>query len=159
MNERFVYNERGFLLLEHILSLVIVGILSWAMIALLQVISVYHANQNALTQHEVNTLSVRLQNEVQFATSLSATENHLQVYFSQTGDVVSFVVRNGRLIRQVNGSGGEVLVYHLQGLDVTLFSDQAARLELVSIENQSFNVYVSTLRLDLDFGGVDDDHE
>jgi len=146
--------EKGFLLLEHILSLVIVGILSLALISLLQVVSAFHVNQSVLTQHEVNTLGIRLQNEAQFATSISVAENQLLLHFDQTGDVVSFVVRNGRLVRQVNGSGGEIASYDVQRLEVMLFGDQSARLSLISVGGEVFNVYVSVLRLDVDIGGV-----
>lgn len=154
MNERFVYNEKGFLLLEHVLSLALVGILSLALISLLQVVSAFHIDQTTLTQHEVNTLGVRLQNEAQFATSLSAAENQLLLHFNQNNDVVSFIVRNGRLVRQVNGSGGEIASYDVQSLDVVLFGDYAARLQLRSAEGERFDIYVSVLRLEVDIGGV-----
>jgi len=154
MNERFAYNEEGFLLLEHILSLVVVGVLSLALIALLQVVSAYRANQDVLTQHEVNTLGVRLQNEAQFATSISTAENQVLFHFKQSGDVVSFMMRNGRLVRQVNGSGGEIASYDVERLEVTLFGDQSARLQLRSRSGEMFNIYVSILRFDVNVGGV-----
>lgn len=157
MKGRFVYNEKGFLLLEHLLALAIIGILSIVLVYLLQVISVYHIDQNALTHHEINTLGLRLQNEVQFATSVSAAPNQFLIHFDHNDEVVSFSVRNDRLLRQVNGTGGEIATYHIRSLDVTLFGDQAARLQLTSLEGERFNIYVSTLRFYVDVGGDTDE--
>ena len=146
---RFAYDERGFLLVEHLISMVIVGILSIVLLYLMQIISIYRHDYNALTQHEVNTIALRLRNEINFATTLSVGNNELFVYFAETEETVSFSARNNRMLRQVNGVGGEIVTYNLQRMDVKLLSDQAARLRLVSIEGDVFYIYVSILSLDI----------
>lgn len=150
-------DERGFLLIEHLISVVIVGILSVVLLYLMQIISVYRRDYNALTQHEVNTIGLRLQNEINFATALSAGDNQLLVYFAETGDTVSFSARNNRMLRQVNGGGGEIVTYNLRSMEVQLFSDQAARLRLMSLEADVFYIYVSILSLDVSIAQVADE--
>lgn len=149
VKKQFVYDEQGFLLIEHLLSIVIVGILSVILVSLMQITSIYRRDYNALTQHEVNTMGLILQDEINFATSLSTGNNQLLVYSAETGDTVSFSVRNNRMIRQVNGLGGEIVSYHIQRMEVQLFSDKSARIRLVSLEEDVFYIYVSILSLDV----------
>lgn len=159
VNGRFAYDEQGFLLVEHLISVVIVGILSVVLLYLMQIISIYRHDYHVLTQHEVNTIGLRLQQEINFATTLSAGDNQLLVYFEETGDTVSFSARNNRMLRQVNGRGGEIVTYHLLQLEVHLFSDQAARLRLTSREGDVFEIYVSILNLDVSAVRVTDEED
>ena len=145
MKERFVCNERGFLLIEHLISLFVVGILGALIATLLQVMASYNVSPNYLTMHEVQTLATRIQNEARLASSLSAGDGELRLYFADSGDRVSFVARNNRMMRQVNGSGGEVATYNLRSMDVRLIDDGAARLRLVSMEQEVFNMYITLL--------------
>ena len=144
MKELFVC-EKGFLLLEHLISIVIVGILSIAFLSLMQVVRVYTFDQTSLTMHEINTLAVRMQNEIRFADSLSHADGQLLAYFAE--DVVSFTAQNDRLVRQVNGLGGEIMVYNLAGMEVVLFDNYSARVILRSPEDNVFQFYLEILRL------------
>ena len=141
-------DERGFLLVEHLISVVIVGIVSVVLLYLMQIISVYRSDYNILTQHEVNTIGLRLQQEIKFATSLSVRGNQLLVHFAEVGETVSFTARNNRLLRQMNRRGGEIVSYHVSQLEIQLFSDQAARLRLISHQGEVFDIYVSILNLE-----------
>ncbi|MCL2559195.1 MAG: type II secretion system GspH family protein [Turicibacter sp.] len=156
--ERFAC-EKGFLLVEHLLSLAIVGILSVVALTLMHLIAVYRQDYNALTKHEANTIALRLQNEGRLATSISAGRGGLLLYFSETGDVVSFTATNNRLLRQVNGVGGEIVSYHVSGLDVHVFADQSARIRLMSVEGEVFELYVTVLRLDVDVVRVTEEND
>ena len=148
-------NERGFLLLEHLISILIVGILSVAFLSLMQVVRVYTVDQTALTMHEVNTLAIRLQNEVRFADSLKAADGQLFVHFNEAGNVVSFSAQNDRLVRQVDGRGGEIMVYNLAKMEVFLFDDQSARISLVSFDGNVFQFYLEIWGFSLE-GDKDD---
>jgi len=141
-------NEKGFLLLEHLISVVIVGVLSIAFLSLIQVVRVYTANQTALTMHEVNTLAVRLQNEIRFAQSLSAADGRLFAHFTD-GRVVSYSAQNDRLVRQVDGIGGEIMVYNLAAMDVVLFDSRSAQVSLKSFDGGIFQFYLEVFRLEV----------
>jgi len=141
-------NEKGFLLLEHLISIVVVGILSLAFLSLMQVVRVYTVDQTALTMHEVNTLAIRLQNEIRFAESLSAADGQLFAHFAD-GRVVSFSARNDRLVRQVDGQGGEIMVYNLAGMDVVLFGSQSVRVSLRSFDGDVFQFYLQILQMNV----------
>lgn len=157
VKEQFACDERGFLLIEHLISVAIVGILSVTLLSMMQIISVYRQDYNGLTQHEVNTIGLRLQNEIKFATSTSSENNQLLVYFEETGNTVRFWVRNNRMIRQVNGLGGEIVSYNIERMDVQLFSDQSARIRLISLDSAVFEIYVRVLSLDVTNGQVEDE--
>jgi hypothetical protein len=61
------------------------------------------------------------------------------------------------MLRQVNGRGGEIVTYNLRSMEIQLFSDQAARLRLVSLEADVFYIYVSILSLDVSIVRVADE--
>jgi len=149
MNEPFVCNEKGFLLLEQLISIVIMGVLSITFLSLMQVVSVYTVSQTSLTMHEVNSLAIRLQNEIRFADSLSVADGRLFAHFTGAGNVVSFSAQNNRLVRQVDGRGGEILVYNLSGIDVVLFDNQSARVSLVSFDGDVFQFYLQVLHMEV----------
>ena len=150
MKEGFAYNEKGFLLLEHLISIVIMGILSIVFLYLMQIVSVYTVDQTSLTMHEVNSLAIRLQNEIRFASSLTSTDTQLFANFTREGNVVSFSAQNNRLVRQVNGRGGEILLYNLFGMDIELFDNQSARISLVSAEGEVFQFYLRVLQIEFE---------
>jgi len=142
-------NEKGFLLLEHLIAIAIMSILSIAFLILMQIVSVYTVDQTSLTMHEVNSLAIRLQNEVQHADSLTGTGGRLVAHFTREGDVVSFTAQNNRLVRQVNGRGGEIMVYHLSGMNVTLFDSRSARVSLRSFDGDVFRFYLQLLHVEV----------
>ena len=142
-------NEKGFLLLEHLISILIVGILSIAFLSLMQVVRGFSVDQTSLTMHEVNTLAVRLQNEIGDACFLTAEEGQLFAHFSGDGYVVSFSAQNNRLVRQVDGRGGEIMVYNLADMNVVLFDDQSARVSLISFDGDVFQFFLEVLSLEV----------
>jgi len=150
MNEPFVYNEKGFLLLEHLISIVIMSVLSITFLYLMRVVSVYTVDQTALTMHEVNSLAIRLQNEIRLADSLTAADGRLFAHFTREENVVSFSAQNNRLVRQVDGRGGEIMVYNLSGMNVVLFDNRSARISLVSFDGDIFQFYLQALHMEVD---------
>ena len=136
--------------MEHFLALVAMGILSLAFLSLMQVVSVYTVDQTSLAMHEVNSLAVRLHQEVRFADFLTASDGQLFAHFTRDGEVVSFSAQNERLVRQVNGRGGEILVYHLSGMDVVLFGSQSARISMRSLDGGVFRFYVRIFGIEAD---------
>lgn len=149
MNEPFVYNEKGFLLLEHLISIAIVSILSIILVYLMQVVSIYRTDQTSLTMHEVNTVAIRMQNEIRFADSLTGANNQLYAHFTTGNRVVNFTFQNNRLVRQVGGRGGEILIYNLFGMEVVLFDSRSARVSLVSFDGDIFQFYLSIIHIEV----------
>ena len=143
-------NEKGFLLLEHLIAIVIMGVLSIAFFSLMQVVSLYAFDQTSLTMHEVNSLAIRLQNEIRFANSLTAADGQLFAHFTNEGNIVSFSAQNNRLVRQVGGRGGEIMVYNLAGMDIVLFDNQSARVSLRSFNGDVFQFYLHILSMEVD---------
>jgi len=148
---KFVFNQKGFLLLEHLIAIAIMGIISVAFLSVMQVISGYTVNQNALTMHEVNTIAIRLQNEVRFAESFSANSGRLDVYWHDSDDIVNIFVLNDRLVRRVNGVGGEVLIYNIASMEVVALSSNVVRVVLRCMNGNDFSFILSTLQLKVEF--------
>jgi len=143
-------NEKGFLLLEHLIAIAIMSLLSVAFFTLMQIVSIYTVDQTSLAMHEVNSLAIRLQSEIQHAERLTVADGRLMAHFTRDGDVVSFTAQNNRLVRQVNGRGGEIMVYHLAGMNVVLFDHQSARVTLSSLDGDSFQFYIQLLHVEVD---------
>jgi len=142
MSEKFAYNEKGFLLLEHLIAIVIMGVLSITFLHLMQLIAVYTVDQTALTMHEVNTIAIRMQNEVRQASFLTTVDGGLFLHFPEEERVVSFLIVNNRLGRRVNGAGGDILIYNLPQMAVTLFDSHAATVTLTAFSGEVFEFYV-----------------
>jgi len=158
MREPFVFNEKGFLLLEHLIAIVIMGILSITFLALMQVVASHRADQTALTMHEVNTLAIRLQNEIRTANDLTASTNQLMAQF-EDGNTVSFQIQNNRLTRQVNGRGGEILIYNISELNVYLFNEHSVRITLKSLDGNRFQFYLQALTVEISFSEAEGEEE
>ena len=151
MNMKFVFNQKGFLLLEHLIAIAIMGIISISFLSVMQVISSYAADQNTLTMHEVNTVAVRLQNEVRFADFFITSPGRLDVHFANSNDVINFFVLNNRLVRRVNGLGGEVVVHNVTSMDVLALADNSVRIVLHCLAGQEFSFSLSILQLNIYF--------
>lgn len=147
MKEPFVSNEKGFLLLEHLIAIVIMGILSLTFLALMQVVSNYKEEQTTLTMHEVNTIAIRLQNEIRSADFLTATQGQLSAHFESENNIVNFFVQNNRLMRQVNGRGGEILVYNISEMSTLLFNEHSVSISLKSLDDNLFQFYLQVVNI------------
>jgi len=150
MKKQYVYNQKGYLLIEHLMALFLTSILTAVIIALLQVLKSHHVEATQITQHEIETLTTRLNKEVRRASSISASQNRLILHFSDTTDKVSYHVQNNRLTRQINSLGGEIALYHCKKLTVELLNDHSVKLELISAFDDIFNIYLSTLTFPID---------
>ena len=148
---KFVYNEKGFLLLEHLIAVAILGIISVGILSVMQVVSSYAVDQTALTMHEVNTVAIRIKNEVRFADAFITSDGRLDVHFANSEDVVSFLILNDRLVRRVNDRGGEILVYNVARMEVYEISANTVRVVLTCLMGNEFAFSLSTLQLNIDF--------
>jgi len=159
MREPFVFNERGFLLLEHLIAIAMMGILSFTFLVLMQVVSNYTTDQTVLTMHEVNTLAIRLQNEIRTADFLTVSGGQLAAHFENEGNIVRFLVQNNRLVRQVNGRGGEILVYNVAAIELLLFDEHSVRLSLRSLDGDVFQFYLEIVTVEIYFPEVEVEEE
>jgi len=145
LKKSFVYDERGFLLLEHLIAVVIMGIMMVVFLSLMEIVAGFTAQQGELTMHEVNTLAVRIQNEARHANQLTSSDHQLFLHFDHTDDVIGFVISNNRLLRQVNGRGGEIMSYHVTNLNVEQLTDTRAGLLVNGSNGEVFRFSVRGL--------------
>lgn len=138
--KRFACNERGFLLMEHLLGLVITSILATTAVLLMQTLRTYQVNPVHLSQHEVETLATRLQIEAAFADSLTARGN--QIILEVDGNQVSYLWNNQRISRQVNGRGGEIALYNVAEFRVFPGNDRSIRAEITSFADITHELYL-----------------
>lgn len=157
---QFAYNEKGFLLIEHLIAIVIMSILVMVILGLMQVVSAYTTNQTALTMHEVNTVATRLQNEIRLANYLTSSGSGVVAHFESQNNEIGFHVQNNRLMRQVNGRGGEILVYNLSSMTVEVFNENSAAITLLSLEGEAFRFPIYTLHITIpEIDEADEDEE
>lgn len=149
MKKRFVFNQSGFLLIEHLVAILLTSILATVAVVLLHVIKEYEVNPNQTSQHEIETLASRLQKEAKYADSIDVNQQTLLLRMNN-GQIVSYYVQNNRLTRQVNRAGGEIALYHCQSITIELLNNQSAKIQLISTFGEIFDIYLSTFTLPLD---------
>lgn len=149
MKKRFVFNQSGFLLIEHLIAILLTSLLTMVAVVLLHVIKSYEVNTNQISHHEIETLTSRLQKEAKYAKFIGTNQRGLLLRLNN-GTNVNYYVQNNRLTRQVNGAGGEIALYHCRSITVELINDQSARIEVISIFDDVFYIYISTFALPLE---------
>ena len=138
--KKFACNEKGFFLVEHLLAVVITSLLAAASVALIHTVRAYQVNPIHLTQHEVETLATRLQQEAAYATAIQTDPE--QLHLEIDGNLVSYVFQNNRISRQVNGRGGEIALYNVSGLHVAPGPNQSATLTITSMSGHAYEIYL-----------------
>lgn len=148
MKKHFVYklNTKGFLLLEQLIALIVTSLLLITLLSLIQVTKLYASNTDAVLLNEMEALSTQLQIEAKSTLSFSSLDTKNLRMNKNNGDVVIYYISDNRLMRQVNGKGGEVALYHCSDLNVTLISDSAAEIQLQT-PAQTTSFYLSTFQL------------
>jgi len=138
--KKFACDERGFLLMEHLLGLIITSMLATTAVLLMQVLRTYQVNPTHLSQHEVETLTTRLQMEAAFADYLTARNN--QIILEIDGNQISYLLNNGRISRQVNGRGGEIALYNVANFRVFPRNNRSIHAEITSHTGQTHALYL-----------------
>ena len=149
MNKKFVYSlsNHGFLLVEHLIGLVITALLTLLILRLFPLIKTYQTDLDRVSHEEITTLRARLQKEAQHALRFDISGEKLTLYL-ESGKQSTYFISNHRLMRQVDGKGGEVALYHCDQLDITQHHDQSVTLTLRT-KNNSYSIYLTFHRFPL----------
>ena len=148
MKKKYVFNQNGFLLLEHLIALFITALLSLLLVLLLQVVKNYQINPNQITHQEVETLATRLQKESRRLDYFSINQQRLLFHLNDQS-IISYHIQNNRLIRQRDGRGGEIALYHCKNLTIELLNEHSVLLELTSTHGDIFTIYLSKITFPL----------
>lgn len=103
----------------------------------------FQTNLNQATSQELTALSTQLQKEAKTATHFSTDESTLQIHLAN-GTVTSYNISNHRLMRQVDGKGGEVALYHCEKIDIMLHQPQCVTLKLYTSKDKTYDIYLSS---------------
>lgn len=149
VNKKFVYSlsNHGFLLVEHLIGLVITALLTLLILRLFPLIKTYQTDLDRVSHEEITTLRARLQKEAQHALRFDISGEKLTLYL-ESGKQSTYFISNHRLMRQVDGKGGEVALYHCDQLDITQHHDQSVTLTLRT-KNNSYSIYLTSHRFPL----------
>ena len=139
-------SNHGFLLIEHLLGLAITSILMLTLTQLLPMIDNYQSNLDKVTSQEISTLTTQLQKESQRAIYFSYRSPTFSVHLKD-GSIATYFISNHRLMRQINGKGGEVALYDCDKLTATIHHDQSATLTLTSSVGDVYSIYLSSILL------------
>jgi len=145
---RRVYNQKGFLLIEHIIVLFIISIVSLVLLATMQLIIGITRNPNYLTQHAVNTITLRIQSEAQNGNTLEPLSNGIRIIMDED-TYVSFIIQNNRLIRRTHNGGQGILHYNVSTMEVEIIKPTLARITLTSTQNNQHTFHISILTLNI----------
>jgi len=139
-------SNHGFLLIEHLLALSITSILMLTLTQLIPMIDNYQSNLDKVTPQEMSTLTTQLQKEAQRATHFSYRSPTFSIHLKD-GSIATYFISNHRLMRQINGKGGEVALYDCDKLTATIHHDQSATLTLTSSVGDVYSIYLSSILL------------
>ena len=150
MKRNFVFNlsQHGFLLIEHLIATIITGSLILLTLSFIQVTKSYTSNLTVVSQNQIDILATQLQIESKTASYFKLSSPSELGIVLQTGTHISYRIQNQKLIRQVDGKGGEVALYHCDGLQAHLINEKAVELQLQT-STQNFKFYLTTLTLPL----------
>ena len=140
----YVYhNEKGFLLLEHLLCLIIVSLISLVLLQLLQTSISLTPSPNTYSQADIEAVASQLQEDANYKVRIYATNDSRLLLDALNQDTISYRVYRNQLIRQRNGVGHEILLYNCQSLDVIETTDYSATIEL-KINDDIHRIHLST---------------
>lgn len=150
MKKQFVYklNNRGYLLIEHLITLIITSLLITILLSFIQVTKLYLSNTNQVLLNELEALSTQLQLEAKVALSFSSPTSKTFRIHKRNGEIITYFISDERLMRQVDGKGGEVALYHCKGLNINSIEDHYASIELET-SGQGMTLYLHTFNLPL----------
>lgn len=138
-------NEKGFLLVEHLIALMIVGVLMQICFCVVKLNEIYAFNAHEVSVMDVQMAANQLQIDSRDMLKLTSSTDKLHLQM-ESGSMVTYRISDGKLLRQVDGSGGEVLLYHCQNLLVELLDEQSGYLYLTTSSNQTYPIYITTFQ-------------
>lgn len=147
-NFAFKLSHHGFLLVEHLMAIIITGSLVLLILSFIQVTRSYASNVTFVSQNQIDALATQLQIESKTASYFKVSNPNELELILQNGTSVTYRIQNQKLIRQLDGKGGEVALYHCHGLQASLINESSASLQLQT-PNQTFHIYLTTLTLPL----------
>lgn len=136
-------NELGFLLVEHLIALIIVGVLMQVCFCVVKLNEVYDFNADQVSVMDIQMAANQLQIDSRDMLKLTSSTDKLHLQM-ESGSIVTYRISDGKLLRQVDGLGGEVLLYHCQNLLVELFDEQSGYLYLTTSSQQTYPIYITT---------------
>lgn len=150
MKKHFVckLNSKGFLLLEHLIALIITSLLLITLLSLIQVTKLYASNTDAVLLNELEALATQIQIEARLSLYFSSPNHQILNLHQSNGDTISYFISDERLMRQVNGKGGEIALYHCKTLNVKDHQANYATIHLKT-SSQSMTIYLNTFNLPL----------
>lgn len=151
----FKLSSHGFLLIEHLVALSITSILVVVLTQFISIIDDFQTDLDQATSQEISALSTQLQKEAKQALYFSTNGSKFQIHIANE-TVPSYYISNHRLMRQVDGKGGEVALYHCENLQVTLHHDQSATLRLTTSANDTYDIYLSSSLFPLEWEELDE---
>lgn len=145
-NSAYRLSSHGFLLVEHLFAIIVTSILMIVLLSFIHLMKAYVSNYDLISQNQIDALTTQLQIEAKIATRFATSnQKELDVYLYD-GSLVTYRIQNQRLMRQVQGKGGEVALYHCQGLDVELLNDSAVYLNLQT-PGKNYRFYLTIISL------------
>ena len=145
-NSAYRLSSHGFLLIEHLFAIIITSILMIVLLSFIHLTKTYVSNYDLISQNQIDALATQLQIEAKVATRFATSNQKEFDVYLYDGSLVTYRIQNQRLMRQVQGKGGEVALYHCQGLDVELLNDSSVYLHLRT-PGKNYRLYLTILSL------------
>lgn len=158
MKKQCVYklNNQGYLLIEQLIALIITSLLITTLLSFIRVTKLYLSDTNKVLLNELEALHTQLQLEAKMALSFSSPNSSTLRIHKQNGEIISYFISDERLMRQVNGKGGEVALYHCESLTINAINSLYVSMDL-NTSGENITLYLHSFNLPLPIESVNQD--
>lgn len=140
LHNKHIQCQRGFTLIESLLTLYILTIITTLIIMLLSTLS-FKTNNQAIHSFELENFVIQLQNELREANEWSVDSSSIQIT-SRYDKQITYATYKKMIRRQMNATGQEVMLYNVQNFNCIQLDD-GIKLIITDTNGEEFvrNIY------------------
>ena len=132
--KKFVLANKGYTLLETLVGLIVLGVLMTLLLAMVQMMN--KNNVNNYFNRNVSVIVTKLENDFIAAKSTSLEEGKLKMELYSGDKKVTYKCQGNKLVRRVNGLGGETLIDNLDSCSINSIDDKSYKINISYKKNK-----------------------
>lgn len=137
--KKFVLANKGYTLLETLIGLIVLGVLMTLLLAMVQMMS--KNNINNYFNRNVSVIVTKLENDFIAAKSTTLDNGKLKIDQYSGDKKVTYKCQGKKLVRRVNGLGGETLIDNLDSCSISSINDKSYKIN-ITYKKLSKELYV-----------------
>lgn len=139
---RYLENDKGFTLIEALISLFVVSLTLFLLNSLVLNIQTFVPKTNHPKQVEWHIFLHQLPDEIE-GYGLEYAGGRELVFRSEQGAIVYIYLRNGRVIRQVNYEGHQPLLMDVKNIDYEVCGENQVSIDVEFLTGEQYSAVLS----------------